>query len=158
MKDLTSSFQKVLAAFVDHDVDFILVGGLAVILQGVNRVTQDIDVFVRPDRKNLGKLRNALKSIFDDASIDDIKLTSSGDIEYPVIRYACPDEYYIDLMFRIGSAFDFDDIEFEVFEVAGREIRVATKQMLIRMKSETVRPQDKADVILLQSKMKNGGP
>jgi hypothetical protein len=47
MKDLFEKFLEVLEAFGKEEVDYILVGGFAVILHGMPRLTQDIDVFVK---------------------------------------------------------------------------------------------------------------
>jgi hypothetical protein len=43
------SFREVLKALHEHDVEYILVGGLAVILHDVPRVTEDIDIMDRVD-------------------------------------------------------------------------------------------------------------
>jgi hypothetical protein len=42
-------FLDVLRAFGREDVDYILVGGVAVNLHGVVRATEDIDLLVRPE-------------------------------------------------------------------------------------------------------------
>jgi len=58
----------VLAALEQHDVDYVLVGGLALGVHGLVRATRDIDVFVRPTSENVERLRAALRSVFDDPS------------------------------------------------------------------------------------------
>ena len=51
----------------------------------------------------------------------------------------------IDILARLGTAFDFEGIEAENAEVEGIVVPVATPRMLYRMKKDTVRPQDRAD-------------
>jgi len=53
---------------------------------------------------------------------------------------------------RVDEAFRYADIEYEVMEVEGIEIRVATPRMLYRMKKDTVRPQDRLDAETLRQR------
>lgn len=41
------SFEKLLAALADGEIRFLLVGGLAVALNGYVRLTEDVDIFAR---------------------------------------------------------------------------------------------------------------
>lgn len=74
--------------------------------------------------------------------------------QYPVIRYGTPLNYYFDIMDRIGAAFEYEDLEYEVVESEGIPIRVATIETLIKLKENTVRIRDKSDVMLLRDKLK----
>jgi len=145
------SFMAVLKALHKYDVEYILVGGLAVIFHGVSRITKDLDFFVKRDPENIEKLKRALQSVFNDESITEI--TNDELIEYPLIRYGTPDDYYIDIIDRIGEAFCYDDIEFEIIESQGIPVRVATLETLIKMKNGTMRMKDRADALLLMEKL-----
>jgi len=145
------SFMAVLKALHKYDVEYILVGGLAVIFHGVSRITKDLDFFVKRDPENIEKLKRALQTVFDDESITEI--TNDGLIEYPLIRYGTPDNYYIDIIDRIGEAFRYDDIEYEIIESQGIPVRVATLETLIKMKNGTIRMKDRADALLLTEKL-----
>ncbi len=57
-----SDFFDFLQALHKHNVDYILVGGYAVILHGYERVTGDMDIWVRCDEDNYQKLCNAFKT------------------------------------------------------------------------------------------------
>ena len=71
----------------------------------------------------------------------------------PAIQYVPPEsDYWIDILSRLGEALRYADVEFEVVEVEGVSIRVATPRMLYRMKRDTVRPQDRADAQLLKQR------
>ena len=52
-------FRDFLKALNKHNVDYILVGGYAVILHGYERVTADLDIWVNPVEKNYNKLKEA---------------------------------------------------------------------------------------------------
>jgi hypothetical protein len=134
-----------------HKVDYVLVGAVGLTVHGIVRATQDVDIFLKPEEENIARMRNALKRIFpEDASINEITAADlAGD--YPVIRYNSPDgSLQIDILSRLGQAFSFADIQFEEKLYEGVPVRVATPQMLYRMKKDTVRLQDRADAAALR--------
>ncbi len=49
-------FRDFILALNKHDVDYVLVGGYAVILHGYRRTTGDMDVWVKKDKQNYNKL------------------------------------------------------------------------------------------------------
>ncbi len=66
MVDQFAEFIKVFKAFDEQNVDYILIGGVAVILHGIERLTRDIDIFDRRIHKNIEKLRKALYCVYED--------------------------------------------------------------------------------------------
>jgi hypothetical protein len=135
----------VLRALAKRGVRFKVVGGVALNLIGLPRATQDLDVFVDPEADNILRLREALHDVFDDPSIDEI---SADDLAgpYPAIQYVPPgNSFHIDILSRLGEAFDYASIEAEIRDVDGIPVLVATPHMLFRMKCNTVRMQDRAD-------------
>ncbi len=152
---MTNQFQNfitVIDALNKYNVDYILVGGVAVILQGLERLTRDIDIFIKSDPDNIDNLKSALHSVFDDPSIDEI--TADELKRYAVIRYGTPDGFYIDIMTRLGDAFSYQDLEYETIEYSGVRIKIATPEMLFKMKKDTVRLQDKIDALFLEAIIK----
>ncbi len=142
----------VLSAFQRHEVEYVLVGSMAMAAQGLIRATRDMDVFVSPEEANVERLKKALQEVFDDPAIEEISSAElSGD--YPAIQYVPPNgEFGIDILARLGEAFGYADIEYEVMEAKGVKIRVATPEMLYRMKKDTVRPQDRLDAETLRQR------
>jgi hypothetical protein len=57
----TSQFEKLLAGLARDSVDFAVVGGLAVILNGYPRLTVDADILVHNSPENIRKLLECLK-------------------------------------------------------------------------------------------------
>ena len=114
MKDQLNAFFFFFSALNTYRVEYILVGGVAVIFHGMERLTRDIDLFVKLVPDNIVRLRKALYSVFDDSSIEEI--TCEELRTYPVIRYGTPDDFYIDIMTRLGNVVAYDDLEFEVIE------------------------------------------
>ena len=143
--------KAVLAALADEEVEYVLVGGVAVGLHGFERATNDIDLFVRTSEENIDRLRRALGAVFHDPSIAEITASDLAG-EYPTIRYGPPDaDFVIDLLGRLGSAISFDDLEFEMMEIEGIPVRVATALTLYRMKRGTIRPIDRVDAEVLRA-------
>lgn len=148
MADQFTEFIEVLGAFEEHEVDYVLIGGVAVVLHGLERLTRDIDIFVKTAPDNIDKLRKALLDVFEDASIEEITLAELND--YPVIRYGTPGGFYIDIMSRLGEVATYDNLEFEIIEYQDIKIRVATPETLYRLKKDTMRDKDKFDVGFLR--------
>ena len=142
---------SLLAALDAEGVDYVLFGGQAVNLHGILRFTDDIDLFVAATPDNIARLRHALRRVWDDPSIDEIRAEDLAG-EYAVVRYGTPDDFYIDLVSRLGEAYTFADIESEWVDRGDMRARVATPRMLYRMKKDTVRPLDRADAADLKAK------
>jgi hypothetical protein len=53
----------ILRTLVDHKVDFVVIGGLAVAAHGYVRATKEVDVMPNPDPGNLSRLYRALASL-----------------------------------------------------------------------------------------------
>jgi hypothetical protein len=144
--------KRILAAFDRHGVNYVLVGGMAMAAQGLVRATRDIDMVVSVEAKNIDRLKAALQELFNDPEIDSIRADElAGD--YPAIQYVPPTgDFWIDILARLGEAFQFDDLESEELVVEGVRVRVATPHTLYRMKKDTVRPQDRLDAQALRER------
>ena len=115
MNDLFDKFLNVLDALGKEKVNYILVGGLAVIIYGMPRLTQDIDIFVEMEPQNINKLQKALKTVFADDCIDGITVNELN--QYSVIRYGYPDGFYIDIMANLGEVATYADLQYETIMV-----------------------------------------
>ena len=140
----------VLRALTERGVRYKVVGGVALNLHGIVRATEDLDLFVDPSPDNVTKLVAALRSVYDDPQLEEIRATDlAGD--YPAIQYVPPEGgFSIDLLARLGTAFAYEDIECAPHDVEGVLVQVASPRMLYRMKRDTVRPQDHADAARLK--------
>ncbi|NJD39396.1 MAG: hypothetical protein FIA89_13895 [Geobacter sp.] len=155
MKHYFETFLKVVDALEKFGVEYVLIGGYAVIIHGFPRFTEDMDLFVRLEQDNIARLRHALDDVFHDTSLQELTATEID--QYPVIRYGAPNGFLIDVIARIGEMYRFDDIEYEELQIEGHTLRIATPEMLFRMKQGTVRPQDHRDALFLQELMRQRG-
>jgi hypothetical protein len=148
--------KRVLAALEREGVRYVIFGAAAMNLHGLARFTEDLDLFVAPDRENIDRLRRALHSVFADPHIDEI---SSDDLsgDYPAVQYVPPDgTFHLDILARLGDAFRFDDLETARIPFEDLMVSVATPATLYRMKRGTVRLKDRADAALLKDRFKLG--
>ena len=147
----TDPLLDLLRRFQTERVEYVLVGGQAVRLNGFLRATEDIDVLVRPGLENGEKVKRALGFL---PSAKDLKSEwfverTDGVVEN--IRVA--DELLIDLLFSAnGETYDslyshirdlrLDDVDVRVLDIDGllktktdyREKDVLDKQVLLRIK------------------------
>ena len=141
---------EILTAFHRAGVDYVVVDSMAMAAHGLPRATQDLDVFIGPKRENIEKVKEVLGALFDDPEVDQIDAEELMGT-YPAVQYIPPHQRWsLDLLTRLGEAFRYEDLGVETIDVGGTPIRVATPATLFRMKSDTVRPQDRADALRIQ--------
>jgi Nucleotidyl transferase AbiEii toxin, Type IV TA system len=142
--------KSVLSAMEREGVEYAVFGAVAVNLLGLARATEDLDIFVAPNRENIEKLKSALRSVFDDPHIDEI---TADDLlgDYPAVQYVPPEgPFRVDILTRLGEAFRFQDLEVQRIDFDGIAVSVVTPRTLYRMKKGTVRPKDWGDAEALK--------
>ena len=147
-EDLFNRFLEVIDSLEDEKVDYILIGGFALVLYGMPRFTQDIDIFVKHQQENIDRLQKALYSVFKDKNA--FEITFSELQNYPVIRYGSEKGFYIDFLSKIGTAFSFEDLEYEEIIIEGHKIKIATAETLYKLKEKTFRAVDQHDLMFLK--------
>lgn len=143
---------RVLEALEREGVKYAIFGAVAVNIHGLPRFTEDLDIFVAPERANIESLKRALRSVFADPHIEEI---SPDDLlgEYPAIQYVPPEgAFYIDILTRLGEAFRYEDLETLRMPFEGLVVTVVSPATLYRMKKDTVRPKDRMDAEALRRK------
>ena len=143
---------RVLEALERERVRYAVFGAVAVNVHGLPRFTEDLDIFVAPERENVEALKRALRSVFDDSSIDEI---SADDLlgDYPAVQYVPPEgAFSVDILTRLGEAFRFEDLETQRLPFEGLLVTVVTPRQLYLMKKDTVRPKDRMDAEALRRK------
>ncbi|MDT3740854.1 MAG: nucleotidyl transferase AbiEii/AbiGii toxin family protein [Candidatus Kapabacteria bacterium] len=148
-------FIKILEALRIEDVDFILIGGIAVIIHGFPRFSEDVDIVIKMNEDNIAKIRNALLKLYKDEDIKEITFDELS--SYSVLRYISPNEDIIDIIGNLGESYNFNNIDFTEIEIEGKYYKVATPKVLIDMKSNTYREKDKTDLLFLKNLIANQG-
>ncbi len=102
----SQDIQEFLFVLAKHNVQYLIVGGEAVIYYGFARLTGDIDIYFNPSDKNIEKLYKALKEFWEGdipgiEDIDDLKVLGS------IIQFGVPPNR-IDIMNQIESVYFSD--------------------------------------------------
>jgi|ERR1051326_4126849 hypothetical protein len=141
---------ELVRAMNEEGVEYITFGALALFTHGIVRNTEDADFFIAPTLENVARLKTALHRVWDDPNIEEINAEELvGD--YPAVRYGPPGtELYMDFLTRLGEAYSYNTLQWQVSEVEGVPIRVVTPAQLYEMKRSTVRPKDKQDAEALR--------
>jgi hypothetical protein len=145
--------QRILEELTRHQVDYVLVGGLAAQTHGSTRMTNDVDVIPAPDPENLTRLSGALQALgarvlnpgHEDLEIDARMLPRAT-----IWQLATP-HGDIDILHDAPGAAPYPELRERALVIALDEARVpvAGRDDLIRMKLARGRPIDRADVAAL---------
>ena len=78
---------SLLQALDEQRVDCYVFGGIALNIHGLVRATEDVDLFVRPDRQNIERLRTAVRLVFPyDPTVNEISPDDRVG-PYPAVRF-----------------------------------------------------------------------
>ncbi len=141
---------KLIGAMNSEGVEYITFGAIALWTHGIVRATEDADFFVAPTVENVDRLKKALRAVWDDPHIDEI---TADDLlgDYPAVRYGPPDsEWTFDFLTRLGEAYSYATLRWQMGEIEGVPIRVVTPAQLYEMKRHTVRHKDRVDAEALR--------
>jgi hypothetical protein len=150
MHFLHPTHQKFLFALLDADVEFLLIGGYAVIYHGYIRATGDMDVWLKPTNENKQKTIVALKQA--EVHPEDLKLLEEAfDFTGVVVFHFGQQPERIDFLTKVqGLDFEKANERKEFMNIKNRQIPILNLDDLIVSKLIAGRPQDKADVEMLQ--------
>jgi hypothetical protein len=149
--DLLTDNLRGIDALNAEGAEYVVIGWVAVNLPGLLRGTEDLDLFTRPTAENVSHLKRALKSVWDDPSIDE---SSAQHLcgAYPAFGYGPPDtDIYLDLLTRPGDFAGYADLTAEIKTVGGPDIRVARAATLVWMKQGTAAAIDPAGAARLRA-------
>lgn len=126
---------KVLARFRDEGVEYVLVGGQAVRLNGYLRATEDIDVLVKASRVNGEKIIRALSFLASSKDLDPGWFEPAVDGNVENIRVA--DDLLVDLLFAANGE-TYESVQPYVRELTleGTPVRVLNIDGLIKTKPD----------------------
>ena len=126
---------KLLARFFDEGVDYVLVGGQAVRLNGYLRATEDIDVLVQPTRDNGEKIIRALDFLPSSKDLDAEWFVPAPDGSVENIRVA--DDLLVDLLFAAnGETYKSVQPYIRQLVIEGTPVKVLNIEGLIKTKTD----------------------
>ncbi len=130
-----------------NEVEYLIVGALALAYHGLPRYTGDLDILVRNAPQNAKRLEVALAGF----GLDSLGLSAEDFVDsYQVIQLGIP-PLRIDLLTSItGVSFDEAWAERVQDMLGGIRANFIGRQSLIQNKKSTGRPQDLADLEALE--------
>lgn len=149
------SFAKLLARLADHDVRFILVGGLAVTLQGYVRLTEDVDILLDESTENIASFLGCMSG-FGEGYARELSIEDFDDSEGAIRIVEVSEQIQMNVFTRM-SGLHFSDVITDAghFELGTRTIRFASKAALIRWKENSVREKGRLDAMALRKLIAN---
>lgn len=144
------SFEKLLGLLAEGGVRFVVVGGVAVTMHGYVRLTEDVDLLVCAEARNLECLLAALKH-FGEGYASELQPSDFDDAEGAIRIVEETESCHVDLFTRMtGSRYEDVVGDAEVFKLNGMEVRYASKEALIAWKEKSVRNKDRLDALALR--------
>ncbi len=144
------SFEKLLVLLAESGVRFIVVGGIAVILQGYVRLTDDVDLLVEPEEENI-RLLIATLSGFGEGFAAELVTADFDDSEGAIRIVEESEQCQIDIFTRLGGRYYGDILpDADSFQLRGLVVHYASKASLIGWKESSVREKDKLDAMALR--------
>ncbi|HEY6323160.1 MAG TPA: hypothetical protein VJA16_16565 [Thermoanaerobaculia bacterium] len=161
--DAAPRFAEILEVLHRHQVDFILVGGVAAILEGAPVSTLDLDIVVRAAPEDRGRLLDALEEIharYLDPGGRHI-VPDAGKLATLRMHRLVTDHGLLDVLESIGDGLTYDDLAGETsrYELGAITVRVLNLAMIIRSKEAANRDKDRAVLPILRRtlRLKNAG-
>jgi len=153
-----SGLSALLEGLIDAGIEFILVGGLAAVVQGAPITTMDVDIVHRQTDENIGKLLGFLKSIdayhrrLDDEVIEPTAehISCRGHALFTT-RFGP-----LDVLAIIEEGQSYEDlIDYTVeIEFRGRTICVLDLEMLVKLKKSAKDPKDNQRLPVLEETLR----
>lgn len=154
-------YAKFFKALHEEGVRYVLVGGVAVNLHGVERATGDVDLLLALDGENLGRFYRvarqlALKPVvpvkledFSDAAKVESWIREKHMLAF-ALRSGDRLDPTVDILVQPAVAFDEAHARAVSMDLGGTPITVAAIEDLIRLKTGTGREKDRGDIDALK--------
>ncbi len=142
-------------ALVDGGVDFVIVGGVAVVLQAMPRFTKDLDICYSTSEHNLDALGSVLVGL--EARLrgvtEKVPFVPDGrTLRHTQMLCLTTPAGDIDLLVDPEGAPDYEILRerASVMELSGRSVRIASIEDMLAMKRAAGRPLDLVDIESLE--------
>jgi hypothetical protein len=154
--------KRIFEELARHEVDYVLVGGLAAQTHGNTRMTNDVDVIPAPERQNLERLADALNAL--EARVlnpgkEGLEIDAKMLPRATIWQLSTP-HGDIDVLHDAPGAAPYPELRERALVISLDEARVAVagRDDLIRMKLARGRAIDRADVAALTDPQASKSP
>ena len=157
-KSTVTDLSSILEGLIKADVKFILVGGLAAVVQGAPVTTMDVDIVHARSPENIAKLFTFLKSIDATYRRPDDKVIEPKEDDFSGMGHALLTTRLgpLDVLAVIEEGKAYEDLlEYTVeIEFRGHTLRVLDLKMLIELKRTSKDPKDKQRLPVLEETLR----
>jgi hypothetical protein len=146
-------------ALIDAEVEFVAIGGFAVIAHGYSRMTDDLDIVPAPDEQNLARLAAMLQNL--DYRIVGTDELDPDELVHPDLEGLLAGGSWVlttkhgglDILQLVEPDLEYEALAREAIteEIYGRPVRFCGYRHLVAMKEAAGRPQDLADLVRLRA-------
>lgn len=155
-------FLEIFRKFNDKGFDYVVIGGVALVMHGVVRLTADLDLMVYLDRDNLRKLLDTMAELGyrpripepPEALLDPVRRKYwQEEKNMEVFSFYSPDQplALLDIMIYEPIAYQRIKSNAVVMTVGTSQVPVASIDDMIELKKMSGRPQDLEDIKALES-------
>lgn len=144
--------EEIVRAFNQYDVDFILIGGLAISWHCTQRKADDMDLLVNPSEENSMRIARALTNI---------GLNGFRDNSFVTLGLQAPlkQKHYAEILTPRKGGLSYSEVASDAVagKVFGMPIKLASILSLLKMKQEAVASgseqlqKHQADIVLLRN-------
>ncbi len=157
-KSKSPSLSDILEGLLKAQVDFILVGGLAAVIQGAPVTTIDVDVVHSQSPENISRLLAFLKSVdathrrLDDKMLEPKERDLSGKGHVLLTTRIGP----LDILAVIEGGRSYEELLYHTVEIdfRGHTLRVLDLNTLIELKKSSQNPKDKQRLPVLKETLR----
>jgi hypothetical protein len=161
---MQNHLKEILISLANHKVDFIVAGGVAVVLHGVERLTLDLDIAVKMTQENLSRFLQAMKSAslvprvpVDAESLKDPAILEKMVQEKGALVFTFIDKdqsvRQVDVFLTKEMSYEKLSLDSVKITLSGKKIEIASLDCLLEMKRAIGQPREKdlSDIRELQS-------
>ncbi|HEX7183624.1 MAG TPA: hypothetical protein VF756_17445 [Thermoanaerobaculia bacterium] len=151
---LETKFLRLLEALVRHEVEFVIVGGVAALLEGAPILTLDLDILHRQTPENIERLLRVLSEIharYRDPAGRTI-LPDASRLATNRFNLLLTDLGALDILGNLGEGFGYEDLleRSHVYAIGGIRVQSLGLKTLIEMKELAGRDKDRAVLPVLR--------
>lgn len=161
--------REIIVHLADAGVDFVIGGGVACVLQGVERFTLDLDVAVNLTASNLEKFIAVMKSqelvprvpVAPESLLDSdfrrMVVEEKNALVFTFIDLKDP-RRHVDLFLRDDLSYDVLADDCDVVDLDGRKVSIASAEKLLEIKEsiDPPREKDQLDIAALRRILGHG--
>ena len=157
-KNPEANLSAIIEGLIKAEVKFILVGGLAAVIQGAPVTTMDVDIVYSQSSENISKLFAFLKSIDASYRRPDNKNIAPKEEDFSGMGHALFTTRIgpLDVLAFIEERKTYEDLLDHTIEIEfrGHTIQVLDIKMLIELKRQSKDPKDKQRLPVLEETLR----